>query len=141
DREIHTVAICSAARIVFALRAGNRKAPENALCPTVSLEEGREAAWNDLCADCFLYGKFTEEKVMKSQSDIFEHTLQDVYYAENAITKALPKVAKAAKSSELKKAAEDHLSETKGQITKLEQVFKSIGKKASGEKCDSIEGL
>src|SRR3546814_19489341 len=78
---------------------------------------------------------------MKSLSDIFEHTLRDIYYAEKAITKALPKVAKAAKSSELKKAAEEHLSETKDQITKLEQVFKSIGKKASGEKCDAIEGL
>ena len=78
---------------------------------------------------------------MKSLSDIFEHTLQDVYYAENAITKALPNVAKAAKSSELKKAAEQHLAETKEQIKKLDQVFKSIGKKPSGEKCDAIEGL
>lgn len=78
---------------------------------------------------------------MKSLADIFEHTLQDIYYAENAITKALPKVAKAAKSTELKKAAEEHLSETKGQIRTLEQVFKSIGKKATGEKCDAIEGL
>lgn len=78
---------------------------------------------------------------MKTLADIFEHTLQDVYYAENAITKALPKVAKAAKSAELKKAAEDHLAETKDQIKKLDQVFKSIGKKASGEKCDAIEGL
>ena len=78
---------------------------------------------------------------VKSLSDIFEHTLQDVYYAENAITKALPKVAKAAKNAQLKKAAEEHLLETKEQIKKLEQVFKSIGKKASGEKCDAIEGL
>lgn len=78
---------------------------------------------------------------MKSLSDIFEHTLQDIYYAEIAITKALPKVAKAARSPELKKAAEEHLSETKEQIKKLEQVFKTIGKKASGEKCDAIEGL
>ncbi|AZO45635.1 ferritin-like domain-containing protein [Mesorhizobium sp. M7D.F.Ca.US.005.01.1.1] len=78
---------------------------------------------------------------MKTLADIFEHTLQDMYYAENAITKALPKVAAAVKDAKLKKAAEDHLEETKGQIKKLEQVFKSIGKKASGEKCDAIEGL
>ncbi|CDX36686.1 hypothetical protein MPLSOD_280078 [Mesorhizobium sp. SOD10] len=71
-------------------------------------------------------------------ADIFEHTLQDVYYAENAITKALPKVAEAAKDAKLKQAAEDHLQETKGQIKKLGQVFKSIGKQASGEKCDAI---
>lgn len=78
---------------------------------------------------------------MKTLADIFEHTLQDIYYAENAISKALPKVAKAATNAALKQAAEDHLEETKGQIKKLEQVFKSIGKKASGEKCDAIEGL
>ena len=78
---------------------------------------------------------------MKTLADIFEHTLQDMYYAENAITKALPKVAAAAKDAKLKKAAEDHLVETKGQIKKLDQVFTSIGKKASGEKCDAIEGL
>jgi ferritin-like metal-binding protein YciE len=78
---------------------------------------------------------------MKTLADIFEHTLQDIYYAENAITKALPKVAKAAKDAKLKKAAEDHLEETRDQIKKLDRVFKSIGKKASGEKCDAIEGL
>ncbi|WP_315918313.1 ferritin-like domain-containing protein [Mesorhizobium sp. SP-1A] len=78
---------------------------------------------------------------MKTLADIFEHTLQDVYYAENAITKALPKVAKAAKDANLKKAAEDHLQETKDQIAKLDKVFKSIGKTPKGEKCDAIEGL
>lgn len=78
---------------------------------------------------------------MKSLADIFEHTLQDIYYAETAITKALPKVAQAATSPELKQAAESHLAETREQIKKLDQVFKSIGKKASGEKCDAIEGL
>lgn len=78
---------------------------------------------------------------MKTLADIFEHTLQDMYYAENAITKALPKVAGAAKDAKLRKAAEDHLEETKEHIKKLEQVFNSIGKKASGEKCDAIEGL
>jgi ferritin-like metal-binding protein YciE len=78
---------------------------------------------------------------MKTLADIFEHTLEDIYYAENAITKALPKVAKAATDAKLKKAAEDHLEDTVGQIKKLEMVFKSIGKKAEGTKCDAIEGL
>jgi len=64
---------------------------------------------------------------MKTLADAFEHTLQDVYYAENAIAKA--------------SALKDHLGETKGQIKTLQAVFKSIGKKASGEKCDAIEGL
>jgi ferritin-like metal-binding protein YciE len=78
---------------------------------------------------------------MKTLADIFEHTLQDIYYAENAITKALPKVAKAVTDKNLKKAVEDHLAETKGQIETLKKVFASIGKKAEGEKCDAIEGL
>ena len=78
---------------------------------------------------------------MKTLAEIFEHTLQDIYYAENAITKALPKVAQKATDAKLKKAVEDHLAETKDQIKKLDQVFSSLGKKASGEKCDAIEGL
>jgi ferritin-like metal-binding protein YciE len=78
---------------------------------------------------------------MKTLADAFEHTLQDVYYAENAITKALPKVIDAVTNSELKTALKDHLSETKGQIKTLDAVFKSLGKKASGDKCDAIEGL
>ncbi len=78
---------------------------------------------------------------MKTLSDAFEHTLQDIYYAENALTKALPKVHEAANGTKLKKAVADHLEETKDQIKVLEKVFKSIGKTASGEKCDAIEGL
>lgn len=83
----------------------------------------------------------TGDTIVKTLADIFEHTLQDVYYAENAITKALPKVAKAAKDAKLKAAAEEHLKETKEQIETLNKVFASIGKKPKGEKCDAIEGL
>jgi ferritin-like metal-binding protein YciE len=64
-----------------------------------------------------------------------------VYYAEKALTKALPKVAGAVSNKALKTAIEDHLEETKQQVKTLEKVFKSIGEKASGEKCDAIEGL
>ena len=78
---------------------------------------------------------------MKTLSDAFAHTLQDVYYAENAIAKALPKVIEAASNSELKKALQSHLTETKGQIATLKKVFKSTGIEAKGEKCDAIEGL
>jgi ferritin-like metal-binding protein YciE len=78
---------------------------------------------------------------MKTLADAFEHTLQDVYYAEHAITKALPNVIDAVTNNDLKTALKDHLAETKGQIKTLDAVFKSIGKKASGEKCDAIEGL
>jgi ferritin-like metal-binding protein YciE len=61
---------------------------------------------------------------MKSLEDLFQHTLKDVYYAENAIAKALPKVSKAAKSAELIQAVDAHLAETKDQIKQLEKVFK-----------------
>ena len=78
---------------------------------------------------------------MKSLADAFEHTLQDVYYAENAIVKALPKVIAAVANDDLKAALQHHLKETKDQIKVLGEVFKSIGKTAKGEKCDAIEGL
>jgi ferritin-like metal-binding protein YciE len=78
---------------------------------------------------------------MKTLADAFTHTLKDVYYAENALTKALPKVAKAVSNRSLKTTIEDHLEQTKGHVKTLDRVFKSIGEKASGEKCDAIEGL
>lgn len=78
---------------------------------------------------------------MKTLSDIFVHTLQDIYYAENAITKALPKMAKAVSNAHLRSAFNDHLAETRQQITKLDAVFKALGEKPKAEKCDAIEGL
>lgn len=78
---------------------------------------------------------------MKTLAEAFEHTLKDIYYAENALTKALPKVAEAAGSADLKAAVQEHLRETKMQIEILDKVFRSIGVKAEGQKCDAIEGL
>lgn len=78
---------------------------------------------------------------MKTLADAFAHTLKDVYYAENAILKAGPKVAKAVKNSDLKKAIDHHMTETKEQVSMLAEVFQAIGAKPEGEKCDAIEGL
>lgn len=78
---------------------------------------------------------------MKTLAEVFEHTLKDMYYAENAISKALPAVIAASSNAALKKGLDAHLTETKGQIRTLKAVFKSIGSEASGEKCDAIEGL
>ena len=78
---------------------------------------------------------------MKNLQDVFEHTLHDIYFAENALTKALAKVSEAASNAELKTGLLDHLTETKGQIKILDAVFKAIGKKPAAEKCDAIEGL
>ena len=78
---------------------------------------------------------------MKTLADAFEHTLKDMYYAENAIVKALPKLIKEVSQDDFKQALELHLKETKEQIKTLDKVFKSIDQKPSGEKCDAIEGL
>lgn len=78
---------------------------------------------------------------MKTLNDAFIHTLQDIYYAENALTKALPKVAKAVTNDKLKDALQEHLKETEAQIETLEKVFSSVGEEVTGEKCDAIEGL
>jgi ferritin-like metal-binding protein YciE len=73
--------------------------------------------------------------------DAFLDELKDAYDAEKQLTKALPKLAKASTSSELRQAFEDHLEETNGHIQKLEQVFQSLDEKAKGKHCDGIEGI
>jgi ferritin-like metal-binding protein YciE len=78
---------------------------------------------------------------IENLSDLFLHTLKDIYYAEKQIVKALPKMSKAADAKELARAFDAHLEETKGQIVRLEEVFKLLGKKAEGEKCPAIEGI
>ncbi|WP_246716031.1 ferritin-like domain-containing protein [Aurantimonas sp. DM33-3] len=78
---------------------------------------------------------------VKSLDDLFLHTLQDIYYAEKQIAKVLPKMAKKAASEDLKAAFETHLEETKEQVTRLEEVFESLGKKPRAVKCDAIIGI
>jgi len=73
--------------------------------------------------------------------ELFEEQLKDIYWAEKALTKALPKMAKNATSEELVDALNNHLEETRGQVTRLEQVFELLGKKAQAKKCDAMEGL
>jgi len=74
-------------------------------------------------------------------TELFEDGLKDIYWAEKALTKALPLMAKNATSAELIDAITNHLTETEEHVTRLEQVFESIGKKASAKKCDAMEGL
>ena len=77
----------------------------------------------------------------KSLDDLFEDCLKDALWAENAVKDALPKMVKNATSKNLKKALEDHLAETKEQIKKLKEVFKSIDVKPEEEKCDAMAGI
>ncbi|MCK0196717.1 ferritin-like domain-containing protein [Ancylobacter sp. 6x-1] len=78
---------------------------------------------------------------MKDLNELFVHLLKDVYYAERQILKALPKMARTAATPELKKAFENHRTETEGQVERLQQVFEMIDKPARGIKCEAIEGL
>lgn len=84
-------------------------------------------------------GLFTKD--IKTFEDLFLHQLQDVYYAENQITKALPKMIEKATDPELKQGFETHLKETEGQIAKLERVFDLLGEEAKGATCPAIEGI
>jgi ferritin-like metal-binding protein YciE len=78
-----------------------------------------------------------ESKLMK----LFEDSLKDIYWAEKALTKALPKMVKKATSSELVEAIENHLEETEAQVQKVESVFEMIGKKPVAKKCEAMNGL
>lgn len=71
----------------------------------------------------------------------FTDSLKDLYWAEKHLTKALPKMKKAATTDELRSAIEEHLSQTEEHVTRLEQVFELMGKKAQAKKCDAMEGL
>lgn len=73
--------------------------------------------------------------------DLFVDSLKDIYWAEKALVKALPKMAKNATSQNLIDAINDHLEVTQGQVARLEQVFASVGEKATAKKCDAMEGL
>lgn len=73
--------------------------------------------------------------------DLFVDSLKDIYWAEKALVKALPKMAKNATNENLIAAINDHLSVTEGQVTRLEQVFEIVGEKAVAKKCDAMDGL
>ena len=78
---------------------------------------------------------------MTSPEDLFVHELQDVYYAEQTLTKVLPTLAEEVSDDELSEAFEHHLEETRQQVSNLEQVFKGLGVPAKGEKCPGIDGI
>ncbi|HLU09698.1 MAG TPA: ferritin-like domain-containing protein [Oceanobacillus sp.] len=78
---------------------------------------------------------------LQNLNDLLLDHLKDLYDAEHQITKALPKMAKAASSPQLKTAFEKHLSETENQIRRLEQVFETMGKKATRKTCKGMKGL
>jgi ferritin-like metal-binding protein YciE len=80
-------------------------------------------------------------KQPKSLRELFHDTLKDIYFAEKKILMTLPKMAKAARSEELKAAFEKHHSETEDQVARLEQVFEELDKKPQGKTCAAIVGI
>ena len=78
---------------------------------------------------------------IKSLEDLFVHTLQDIYYAENQIVKNLPTMVDKASNPELKSAFQKHLSETQNQVKRLETVFKTLGQPVKGATCAAMDGI
>lgn len=78
---------------------------------------------------------------MKSMNDLLLTFLQDMYYAERQILKALPKMAEAAENEELIKALTQHREETQGHVERLQHVFEELGKRARGQTCEALNGI
>jgi ferritin-like metal-binding protein YciE len=77
----------------------------------------------------------------KKLDDLFHDTLKDIYFAERQILKALPKMAKAAQSEELRNAFLTHRDETEHHVERLQQIFEIIGKRAQSKTCEAIKGI
>jgi ferritin-like metal-binding protein YciE len=84
-------------------------------------------------------GLFTKD--IQTMEDLFEHQMQDIYYAEKQIVKALPDMIKKASDPQLKQGFHTHLRETENHVKRLEQAFDAIGKKAKGVDCPAIDGI
>jgi hypothetical protein len=105
---------------------------------TLACDGPRTACWNCSRWPALALDNLRETamaKQAKTLDDLFHDTLKDIYYAEKKILIALPKMAKAAQSAELRKAFEKHERETESQVDRLEQVFRLIEQPAKGKKC------
>jgi ferritin-like metal-binding protein YciE len=78
---------------------------------------------------------------MDSLKDLYVDELKDLYNAENQLLKALPKMAKKASAPELKRAFQEHLTQTQGHVNRLEKIFKGLGEKPTGKTCKAMKGL
>lgn len=78
---------------------------------------------------------------VESIEDLFLDELKDLYSAEKQITKALPKLVKAASTPELSAAFDSHLQETKGHVERLEEIFQKLGKRGAGKTCEGMKGV
>jgi ferritin-like metal-binding protein YciE len=123
------------------LQCGDRAYPVNfCAVPALWLEGARKRCARDSTQNReTLMGLFSSE--IKSFDDLFLHTLQDIYYAENQITKALPSMIKKASDPQLKQGFQTHLAETENQVKRLEQIFSMLGKSPKAVDCPAIDGI
>jgi ferritin-like metal-binding protein YciE len=84
-------------------------------------------------------GIFTKD--IKTMEELFLHQLEDIYYAEQQLTKAIPKMAEMATNTDLKAGLKSHVIDTKNQIERLDKVFAKVGQKPKGTDCPAIDGL
>jgi ferritin-like metal-binding protein YciE len=87
------------------------------------------------------FEKETTMAKVESMQELFLDELRDLYDAEKQLTKALPKMAKAATSPQLRSAFEQHLTQTEGHVSRLEQIFEAMDEKSSGKTCAAMKGL
>ncbi|HEY5463677.1 MAG TPA: ferritin-like domain-containing protein [Hanamia sp.] len=80
-------------------------------------------------------------KKQNGLSQLFENELKDIYWAEKALTKAIPKMIKKSTSQDLIKGLEDHLEQTRGHVERCEKAFEILGKAANAKKCEAMAGL
>jgi ferritin-like metal-binding protein YciE len=99
--------------------------------------QGKRKSQSDGSVTSFTNGSILSSQLMK----LFEDALKDMYWAEKALTKALPKMIKKATSEELIEALENHLAETQVHIERIERAFDHLEKKAVAKKCEAMEGL
>ncbi len=130
------------------------KAKQGPMTDTKSSNEAKGDEWPSSASDLknvrSLTGNQTSEEEKNSEKKpagesllekFFNDQLKDIYYAEQQLLKAIPKLEEAATTEELKEAFSDHLHQTQKHVKRLEKVFKLLGKKPEGKKCEAIEGL
>jgi ferritin-like metal-binding protein YciE len=132
---------------LFGLQAGRRGALREEVVPDDGLR--RSTLVRNVLIQLWA-GHIVRPRISKGESimaeagtlhDAFIDELRDVYDAEKQLIKALPKMAKAAHSGELRRLLEEHLEETRGQVARLEEVFASIEEKPRGKHCEGIAGI
>jgi ferritin-like metal-binding protein YciE len=119
-------------------RAGKSSGSGSNAGSSVSSRSGSSSAGSSRGASAMKMGQGQGNTQLEKY---FHDALKDIYWAEKHLTKALPKMHKAATTDELKTAIEDHIEQTKEHIARVEQVFEMIGKKAQAKKCEAMEGL